>query len=217
MLNSLKSNKIYIFFLRYNEPLLPLKRESHYNTFQFKFVPSIISFPFPPLLKWCISHSATKLFILAFFLGVKRLWGWLTAPQLCSQTTDNHRPRSDVISRQTNWLFSFSSLSSAVCFSLSSSLVSFNHSLFFLISSLMVPLLFLLHFPYPIFPHLSISLSLSISASSSSVDTLGGGTGCVEGSAGQLLNRRFSIGWSSSWFSSTLWPSPLNITSSLSG
>lgn len=50
-----------------------------------------------------------------------------------------------------------------------------------------------------------------------SVATLGGGTGCVGESVEQVSSPRFSIGWSSSWSSSTPWPSHLNITSSLSG
>lgn len=62
-----------------------------------------------------------------------------------------------------------------------------------------------------IFPHLSPC------PPSSAVATLGGGTGCVGGSVVQRSSRRFFIGWSSSWFSSTRWPLLLSITSSLSG
>lgn len=31
------------------------------------------------------------------FLGAKHLWAWLTVPQLCSLTTDNHGPKGDVV------------------------------------------------------------------------------------------------------------------------
>lgn len=151
---------------------------------------------------------------------------------------------SSLLCRQTNWLFLFL-LSPPLFVFHSSSPVSVDHPLFFSCffshGLWLFPFLFSLLclsapvFDLPaslsVFSHVSpfpptsplsrlsspLHLSLSISASSSSVDILGGGTGCVGGSAGQRSNHRFSIGWSSSWFSSTLWPSPLNITSSLSG
>ena len=144
--------------------------------------------------------------------------------------------------RQTNWLFLCLPSPPLFAFLLSSSLVSVDHPFFSLISSLLFLLIFsrvLLSAPdslsapslFSLTRHISLlfsllllspithnlSISLSIFASFSSADTLGGGTGCVGGSAGRRSNHRFSIGWSSSWFSSTLWPSPLNITSSLSG
>lgn len=122
-----------------------LKFESQYDTLHFKcvaFSHLIRKKCFVYLFhKCCVSHCTTKLFILASPQCETFLRMTNSAPQLCSQTTTTGQTMLSLLHcRQTD---SFFFLSLLLCLLLSSVLhLSYEHVLFFLISSVTLPLYF---------------------------------------------------------------------------
>lgn len=190
--------------------------ETQYNIFHFKFAPSIIfrAQMFFFFLKQCISHAPAQLFVLVSPFCETPLR--MTNPRPQTEAWCHHCFVENLIDSFLSF-FHFLYLFFTIRFFLLIIFLGLSYCSWVLFSSFIFPFSHhsLSHPPTSLFsPTFS---QLIISASSFSAATLGGGTGCVEGNAGQQSNHKFSIGWSFSWFSSTLWPLPLNITSSLSG